>query len=82
MKKLSKEEVKELPILKKGRYTRLHMQMLQLQPGEGLQVNRGEDWISKRPPYQLISRFAKKHKWKMTSGRSRDGKGWIIIREA
>jgi len=51
-----------------------------LKPGEGLAIDRGADWIGKRPPYQLINRFAKKHNWNIDTGRSPDGKGWIAKR--
>ena len=80
MKKLSKEEVDTLPLLKKGRHTRLSKELAMLKPGEGLQIEKGTDWIGKRPPYRLITRFAKKHKWNIDAGRSPDGKGWIAKR--
>jgi len=81
MKKLSKEEVQGLPILKKGSRTRLNIMLSQLKAGEGLDIKKEIDWIGKRPPYQLISRFAKRHGWKLDATRSPDDSGWIVIRE-
>jgi len=80
MKKLTKEEVAGLPILKKGRRSRVNMQIAQLKPGEGAEIKKETDWIGKRPPYRLISRFAKRHGWKLLATRSPDDKGWIVVR--
>lgn len=80
MKKLSKEESATLPLLKKGRYTRLYKMLATLEPGEALHIEKGKDWKSKRPPYQLITRFAKKHKWNVDAGRSPLEDGWIAKR--
>ncbi|HLG35326.1 MAG TPA: hypothetical protein VI757_10630 [Bacteroidia bacterium] len=46
MRKLSKEEVAGLPMLKQGRRTKVNIQISQLKPGEILIVDtrRGLDW--------------------------------------
>lgn len=80
MKKLNKEDVDALPLLKKGRHTRLSKMLATLKQGEGLHIEKGKDWIGKRPPYRLITRFAKKHNWKIDTGRSPQEDGWIARR--
>ena len=80
MKKLTKEEAANRPVVKRGRRTRVHMHMLHLKPGEILIVDKGADWIGKNPPYRLVSRFAKKRGWKMTWGESLDEKSFEITR--
>jgi hypothetical protein len=84
MKKLSKEEASKSPLLKKGRSTRLSKMLATLEPGEGLDIIQEEDWTASYPPYRIINRFAKKHKWKITSGRlpGEKSKGWRVIRNA
>lgn len=82
MKKYSAEEAKNIPIFRQGRHTAVHMQLTTMQPGEMLEIEIGKDWISKTPPHSLVSRFAKKHKWKLVTGRSRDKKFWLVKRIA
>jgi hypothetical protein len=83
MKKLSVEEVAALPVVRRGRYSMLHLEMTTLKVGEGLEVEKGTDWKGKRTPHQLVRRFSKKYGWKM-SVRPLDSKksGWRIVRES
>lgn len=80
MKIIPKEESSAYPILRQGRYTHVHMNLLKLRPGEKLVIEKGPDWVSKSPPYKLVKGFAKKHGWKLVAGRSHDKKGWTVER--
>ena len=79
MRKLSKEEADAMPILKKGRRTRLNIFLSQLKAGEILEVKK-TDWAGKRAPYQLINRFGKRHGWKLFARMLPDETGWLITR--
>ena len=76
MKKFTVEEAANLPMLKHGRHTKVHVQLTQLQIGEALLIEKGIDWVSKHPPYKVINTVAKKNNFKFEKGRSLDGKGW------
>jgi hypothetical protein len=79
MKKLNSEEAKQHVIVK-GRGTRLAQHLSTLTEGEALIIERGVDWVGKRPPYRIIHHFEKKTGWKFVTGRTSDGKGWIAKR--
>lgn len=81
MKKLNKEEAKDLMILRQGRLTSVHINLLKLQPGEALIIEKGIDWLTKNPPYDIIRKVAKQQNWRFTYGRTADGTGWIVKRE-
>jgi hypothetical protein len=80
MKKYTTEEAKNVPIFRQGRHTAVHMGLTTLLPGEILEIEIGKDWISKTPPHSMVSRFAKKHKWKLVTGKSRDKKFYLVKR--
>lgn len=80
MKIHSAEEAKDIHGIGQGRHTLVHAHLLQLKPGMKLTITKGEDWVSKTPPHRLVKRFADKQKWKLTTLRSLDGKGWIVER--
>ncbi len=79
MKKLNPEEAKQ-HIVVKGRSTRLAQHLSMLSEGEALIIEKEKEWIGKRPPYRIINHFAKRTGWKLISGRTADGKGWIVKR--
>ena len=81
MRILADEEAAGLPLFKKGRRTRLNVKISQLKPGQILEVKKVTDWIGKRPPYQLVNRFAKRHGWKLLASPSPDETGWLVKRE-
>ncbi|MCG3164493.1 MAG: hypothetical protein POELPBGB_00247 [Bacteroidia bacterium] len=80
MKKHSKEEIANLIVLGRGRHTWVHVALKTLQVGEGITIEKGKDWISKTPPYQLVSRFGKKHNCKFETKQTIDRTGWVVIR--
>ncbi len=80
MIKYTAAQAANLVILKKGRHTYVHKQLLQLLPGEALLIEKGKDWISKSPPYKLIDRLAKKHNMHFERGRDENKKGWNVKR--
>jgi hypothetical protein len=80
MRKLTPEEASEVVMLKKGRRTRLNIELSQLKAGEGIEIKKQTDWVGKRPPYRLISRFAKRHGWKIVATRAPDDMGWRVTR--
>ena len=80
MRKLTPEEASGIVMLKKGRRSRLNIELAQLKAGEGLEIKKQADWVGKRPPYRLISRFAKQHGWKLEARRSPDETGWHVTR--
>ena len=80
MRKLKPEEASQALMLKKGRRSRINIELSQLKPGEGIEIKKKNDWVGKRPPYQLISRFAKRHGWKLEARRAPDDGGWFVTR--
>jgi hypothetical protein len=80
MKIYSVEEAKDVPLLRQGRHTMVHVYLLKLKPGEKLTIEKGKDWFSKTPPHQLVKRFAKKQKWELICGHADDGKNWVVER--
>jgi hypothetical protein len=79
MKKLNAEEAKQHLIIK-GRSTRLTQHLSTLTVGEAIIIERGKDWVGKRPPYRIIHHFAEKTGWKFSMGRTVDNSGWIAKR--
>jgi hypothetical protein len=82
MKKYTIEEAANLPVLKHGRHTNVHIHLIQLKIGEALLIEKGMDWLSKNPPYKVINAVTKKYNLKFEKGRSPDGKGWVAKRIA
>ena len=82
MKKYSKEESDKLPMIKGGRFTNVHVELLKLEVGESLLIEKGVDWVSKSTPYSLVNRFGKKHNRRFDKGRAADNRGWIVKRIA
>jgi hypothetical protein len=80
MKKLTKEEVEKAGAVKHGRTTKLRMQLTVLDVGEGLFIEKGVDWFGKMPPYRIVNYYQKQSKRKFSTGRTQDGKGWIVQR--
>jgi len=80
MKKLSKEEAAKIGIIRQGRTTTVRVQLLQLDIGEAVIVEKGIDWKSKSPPYRIVNYLSKKTNLKFDSGLTPDKKGWIIKR--
>ncbi len=64
----------------KGRSTRLSQAILSLKPGQELHIEKGKDWIGKKPPYYVINRVKKKTGWQLVSGRPLEGGKWIVRR--
>ena len=80
MKIYTGEEAAKLPMLGKGRTTRVSATLAKLKKGDACKSEKGIDWVSKTPPYTLIKRFAKRHGWKLAAGRAPDKSGWIVKR--
>ena len=81
MEKLTAEQAARTPMLR-GRTTRVHAALTQLEVGEGLIIRKKTDWISKSPPYRIVNAFAKKHNRKFNKGRTPDESGWMVVRTA
>ncbi|HLG34597.1 MAG TPA: hypothetical protein VI757_06910 [Bacteroidia bacterium] len=81
MKIIPKEEADAYPMLGQGRYTKVHIWLLKLKPGEKLIIVKGVDWISKSTPYKVARGVAKKYGWKLIARRSPDETGWVVKRE-
>jgi hypothetical protein len=80
MKIYSVEEAKNVHSIGRGRHTLVHAYLLQLKPGEKLEIIKGTDWISKTKPHRLVKRFADKHQMQLKVGRNLAGTGWIVER--
>jgi hypothetical protein len=80
MKIHSVEEAKNVPLLRQGRHTLVHAELLKLKPGEKLTIEKGKDWFTKTPPHQLVRRFAIKQNWELICGHSDDGKNYVVQR--
>lgn len=80
MKKLSKEEAAKAGIVKHGNTSSVSAHLTELEIGEGIVIEKGVDWKSKRPPYAVINYFSKKTGRKFTSGLTTDKNGWIVVR--
>lgn len=82
MKKLNREEASKFATLNHGNYSALSSWLMQLEIGEALQVEKGTDWKSKRPPYHIISYLEKKTKRKFETCKTPGKTSWIIKRVA
>ena len=81
MKKLSKEEAKNMIPMGRGRFSWLYKALLTLDNGEGL-IIKNDDWKGKTSPYPTIRRVSKKYHLKFEYGRMPDGTGWLVKRIA
>jgi hypothetical protein len=80
MKKLTIEEGATLFIGKTGRDSVLRKWLLELKPGEVLQIEK-EDWQKKNTPYYIIARLKKTANLRFEYKRTLSG-GWIFRRLA
>jgi len=78
MRKLTKEEVAQLHIVK-GRSTPVRTEVLKLKAGEFLEVKKGE-WIQKNSPIQMLQTLEKRFKHKYEMHTLADKTGWVIER--
>ncbi len=79
MKKIPKEEMPDKLPIKEGRSSLLRLSLINLQIGEGLEVERGE-LRTQKPPYDIISRIKKKYGFRYKYGQNADGSGWLFKR--
>lgn len=79
MKKITKEEMPDRLPIREGRSSRLRLALINLQVGEGLELERGE-LKTKNPPYDVISRIKKKYGYRYAYGEKLDGSGWWFKR--
>ncbi len=79
MKKLTVEEAKDLVVAKTGRTTKISAMTEALKVGEAIIISPS-DWNSKKPPYTIINRVAKKTGRVFEKGRLPDGSGWGVKR--
>lgn len=80
MRKLTKEEVAQLHIVK-GRSTPVRTEVLKLKTGEFLEVKKGE-WVQKNSPIQMLQTLEKRFKHKYEMHTLADKTGWVIERLA
>ena len=79
MKKIPKEEMPDKLPIREGRSSRLRLGLINLQIGEGLELEPGE-LKTKKPPYDIIARIKKKYGYRYTYGEKLDGTGWWFKR--
>jgi hypothetical protein len=79
MKILSKEETAKITPLNKGRQTTVYANLIQLEPGEGLHIEK-KDWRTKYRPSVLVNRAGKRLNRKFECKRMPDGSGWLVKR--
>jgi hypothetical protein len=80
MKKLNKEEAAKAGIINHGNNSKVSTQLMELEIGEAVIIEKGIDWKSKSTPYRIVIYFTKKTGRKFVSGLTTDKKGWIIKR--
>ena len=79
MRIVSEDESRHLHPLGRGRYTYVHAMLSQLKPGQSLIIDR-KDWVTRRPPYEVIRTAARKFNYSLSYGRMPDGSGWLVKR--
>ena len=79
MKKITKQDYEAMPLVGRGRRSRLFSELLKLEIGEGLQIEPA-DWNKSYPPTQIARRIAKKFNRKFKGGKNLQTGGWAILR--
>ncbi len=81
MKKLTEEEVNALMTKPIGRVSHVRVQLLHLQPGEYLLIEK-KDWTwTTATPSVMCRRLERRSTLKYDCKRVSDGSGWVVKRE-
>lgn len=79
MKIIPKEEFTGPLPGKPGKDSPLRAMLLQLRPGDVLEIEKSE-WTKAKPPYHIIAHLKKKLKRTFEYCRKLDGNGWMFRR--
>jgi hypothetical protein len=79
MKILSPEESQSVGLIRQGRNSLLRKMLLQLLPGQILQLSPA-DWPSANPPYHVARRIARQTGRLFEYGQNPTGNGWLFKR--
>lgn len=79
MKKITKEEYESAPITGRGRRSPLFRALMNLEPGEGLELEAGE-WTKNYPPTRIAKAIGEKYGRTYRGGRNSKTQGWMLQR--
>jgi hypothetical protein len=81
MRKITKDEFLKMPVKGRGGSSPVYTEILNLQPGEYLVIEKAE-WKKRQPPSRVSSYIGKRNSRKFKSFSLLDNSGWVVERIA